>query len=226
MKENTIGILISKKNYSESSLILSFYTKNNGILSFIFKGAKKKKNPFFYLGIYEVSYFRRPESNLGIIHSLDSAVVLSEIYNNPQKLILSFFLVDILKETLKEESQDHELFNFIWKQILQLETETNLLLFPISFLTSYINYLGFSPVLLDEPPKGFELSSGRFTNDLNVYDAKAVQLLHNVFKNMPIESDKETAKKTLIILLDYYKSHIPSFNVKYSLNIIRETLYF
>ncbi|MFY7943298.1 MAG: recombination protein O N-terminal domain-containing protein, partial [Crocinitomicaceae bacterium] len=72
MKQKSIGILITKKNYSESSLILSFYTEESGLTSFIFKGAKKKKLPVFYLGIYEITYFKRPESNLGIIQSIDS----------------------------------------------------------------------------------------------------------------------------------------------------------
>ena len=57
MKNTDLGILIAKKNYSESSLILTFYTELNGLSSFIFKGARKKKLAIFHLGIYELTFF-------------------------------------------------------------------------------------------------------------------------------------------------------------------------
>ena len=163
MKEKTIGILISKKNYSESSVVLSFYTEESGLISFIFKGARKKKIPLFYLGIYEIAYFKRPESNLGIINTIDPAIVLADIYINPQKLILSFFLVDVLKETLKVEQPDKQVFNFIKIQILELEVQEDLIFFPITFLSSLLQNLGFSPIFEDEYPKGFDLKNGNFT---------------------------------------------------------------
>jgi DNA repair protein RecO (recombination protein O) len=225
MKQKTIGILITKKNYSESSLILSFYTRENGLISFIFKGAKKKKIPIFYLGIYEITYFKRPESNLGIIQSIYPAVILTDIFTNPQKLILSFFMVDILKETLKVEHPEPEIFETIKSQILRLETQDNLIYFPINFLTSLIHLLGFSPICDDENPKGFDLKSGRFTREQSDIDIATVQLLFDSFNHLPLNSDRNTAQKSLIVLLDYCKSHLPNFNVEKSLKVIRDTLY-
>ena len=225
MTQTTIGILIDKKNYSESSLILSFYTRESGLNSFIFKGVKKKKIPVFYLGIYEVTFFKRPESNLGIIQSMDSVVVLSDVFTNPQKLILTFFLVDVLKETLKFEQSDNLIFEFIKNQILQLEVQDNLLMFPIYFLTSHIQLLGFSPIIDTINPKGFDLKTSRFTETQTEFDITTVQLLYSAFKQTPFISDKISAHKALLILLDYCKLHLPSFNVDKSLKIIRETLY-
>ena len=43
MKQTDIGILIYRKNYSESSLILTFFTEKGGLTTYIFKGAKKKQ---------------------------------------------------------------------------------------------------------------------------------------------------------------------------------------
>ncbi len=225
MKEKTIGILIAKKNYSESSLILSFYSEKEGLISFIFKGAKKKKIPIFYLGIYEISYFKRPESNLGIINSIDSAVVLADIFTNPQKLILSFFLVEILKETLKVEQPDSQMFEFIKNQILLLEVQDNLIYFPIKFLASYIQKLGFAPIIDEEEPKGFDLKSGRFTKDKTELNFNTIQLLVASFQKQTFDFDKNTAQKALSILLEYCKMHLPNFNVEKSLKVIRETLY-
>ncbi|MBM3185992.1 MAG: DNA repair protein RecO [Bacteroidetes bacterium] len=226
MKQKTLGILITKKNYSESSLILSFYTEDSGLISFIFKGAKKKKLPIFYLGIYEITYIKRPESNLGIVNSLDPAVILNDIFTNPQKLILSFFLADVLKETLKVEHADPRIFDFIKNQIIQLEIQENLIHFPIIFLTKHIQNLGFSPNIDSENPSGFDLKLGRFTKEKTDLETDAVDLLFSAFKHQPpIDSDKNTAQKALLILLDYCHIHLPNFNVEKSLKVIRETLY-
>jgi DNA repair protein RecO (recombination protein O) len=225
MKQKTTGILIRKKNYSESSLILSFYTEESGLMSFIYKGAKKKKVSIFYLGIYEISYFRRPESNLGIIQSIESSIFLSDIFTNPQKMILSFFLVDVLKETLKEEQRDVLIFEFIKSQIFQLEIQNDLLLFPIQFLASFIKHLGFLPLLEVNIPKGFDLISSQFTENSNQYDESSVQLIHSVFLSRNIKADKKTAQKALLILLDYCKIHFPNFNNDNSFKIIKDTLY-
>lgn len=225
MKQKTVGILITKKNYSESSLILSFYTEDSGLISFIFKGAKKKKLPIFYLGIYEITYFKRPESSLGIVNSIDPAVILNDIFTNPQKLILSFFIVDLLKETLKVEQPDPLIFDFIKNQIIQLEVQENLIHFPINFLTNHIQNLGFSPNINVENPLGFDLKLGRFTKEQTDLETDAVQLLYLAFKNRAINSNKFTAQKALLILLEYCKLHLPNFNVNKTLNVIRETLY-
>jgi len=226
MKQKTVGILITKKNYSESSLILSFYTEDSGLISFIFKGAKKKKLPIFYLGIYEITFFKRPESNLGIVNSLDPAVILNDIFTNPQKLILSFFIVDLLKETLKAEQPDPRIFDFIKNQIIQLEVQENLIHFPINFLTNHIQNLGFSPNINVENPLGFDLKLGRFTKEQTDLETDVVQLLYLAFKNQfQTILDKNTAQKALLILLNYCQIHLPNFNVEKSLKVIRETLY-
>lgn len=225
MKNKDVGILIHKKNYSESSLILTFYTEGNGLISFIFKGAKKKKLAIFHLGIYELTYFKRPESNLGIIQSLEAGVPLTELFSNPQKIIIGFFMVDVLGQTLKTEHSDPELFHFIKNNILELEVQSDLLSFPLAFLGNYIRKLGFSPLSEVENPKGFDLNSGRFTSEETGMIPTVVKQLDLLFQGLPIECSKEIAQKALQILLDYYKLHLPHFNAENSLKIIRDTLY-
>lgn len=225
MKTKDVGILIIKKNYSESSLILTFYTEGNGLISFIFKGAKKKKLAIFHLGIYEISYFKRPESNLGIIQNLEAVVPLTDLFSNPQKIIIGFFIVDVLSQTLKTEHSDPDLFHFIKQVILELEAQNELLLFPLDFLGNYIQKLGFLPLSEIENPLGFDIHSGRFTSHDTGFEPAVVSTLNQLFQGGMIDCNRETAKKALQVLLDYYKSHLPLFNAQNSLNVIRDTLY-
>lgn len=225
MKEKIIGILITKKNYSESSLILSFYSSEYGLITLIFKGAKKKKHPIFYLGIYEITFFKRPDSNLGIIQAIDPAVVLTDIFTNPQKVILSFFLVDVLKETLKAEQPDSKMFQFIKNQILEMEVQGNLIHFPVNFLTLLIKNLGFSPIIDADHPTSFDIRSGRFSREYSEIETDVVMLLYSTFKDIQLSFDLTVYKKALVVLLDYCKIHLPNFNVDKSLKIIKDTLY-
>lgn len=225
MKDKTQGILVGKKNYSESSLILSFYTKNQGLVSFIFKGAKKKQAAIFYLEIYELSYFLRPESNLGIIQTMNKVVVLTEIFLNPRKLIMSFFLTDILRKSLKEEQPDSAIYEFLKNQILVLESQENLLFFPLVFLLNYIKLLGFSPIVDSTQSSDFDSKLSRVTLSQSENDEKAVKLMRDLLNQKTVEIDQKTTQNALILLLDYYKKHLPNFNIDSSLQIIRETLY-
>ena len=230
MKNKDIGILIGKKNYSESSLILTFYTELNGLSSFIFKGARKKKLAIFHLGIYELTFFKRAESELGIINALDVAFPLSDIYTNPQKTILCFFIADVLKQTLKVEGGDALVFNFLREKICLLEVQSDLYTFPLEFLTGLIANLGYLPHFEEDNAPYFDLQKGVFTAVESPYsylvEEQTAQQLKTYFEGNYLQSfEKETTKKSLQLMIDYYRIHIPNFRIEVSLGIIKDTLY-
>jgi DNA repair protein RecO (recombination protein O) len=230
VKNKDIGILIGKKNYSESSLILTFYTELNGLSSFIFKGARKKKLAIFHLGIYELTFFKRAESELGIINALDVAFPLSDIYTNPQKTILCFFIADVLKQTLKVEGGDALVFNFIREKICLLEVQSDLYTFPLEFLTGLIANLGYLPHFEEDNAPYFDLQKGVFTAVESPYsylvEEQTAQQLKTYFEGNYLQSfEKETTKKSLQLMIDYYRIHVPNFRIEVSLGIIKDTLY-
>ena len=230
MKNKDIGILIGKKNYSESSLILTFYTELNGLSSFIFKGARKKKLAIFHLGIYELTFFKRAESELGIINALDVAFPLSDIYTNPQKTILCFFIADVLKQTLKVEGGDALVFNFIREKICLLEVQSDLYTFPLEFLTGLIANLGYLPHFEEDNAPYFDLQKGVFTAVESPFsyfvEEQTAQQLKTYFEGNYLQSfEKETTKKSLQLMIDYYRIHIPNFRIDVSLGILKDTLY-
>ena len=230
MKNKDIGILIGKKNYSESSLILTFYTELNGLSSFIFKGARKKKLAIFHLGIYELTFFKRAESELGIINALDVAFPLSDIYTNPQKTILCFFIADVLKQTLKVEGGDALVFNFLREKICLLEVQSDLYTFPLEFLTGLIANLGYLPHFEEDNAPYFDLQKGVFTAVESPYsylvEEQTAQQLKTYFEGNYLQSfEKETTKKSLQLMIDYYRIHVPNFRIEVSLGIIKDTLY-
>lgn len=231
MKHSDIGILIDKKNYSESSVILHLYTQENGRSPFIFKGAKKKKKPLLPLGIYEITYSKRPDSELGIIQELSRISGINEIYKHPQKSLIAFFIAEILKSSLKPSQQDSHMFQFLREEIIALEVSQYLYTFPLQFLAKFIVKVGYMPQIDLAMGSFFDLQTGSLvqhtsssTQQLSPSQVAQMDYLFNGNSDNFLE-DKLTVRKNLELLIDYCVVHIPGFQVKTTREIIQDILY-
>jgi len=232
LKSKDLGILLDKTAYSESSLVLHFYTLEKGYQSFLFKGALKKRKALNQLGLYELSFFRRPESDLGIINQLDFAWTPQALFERPQKVLLVFFVVDILQQTLRHQGPDPTLFYFVRDQLIALETSVSEKKFPTSFLAQYLMLLGFTPLLETELPEAFDLQKGSFCKMAEVgttaiQDPQMVAFLKSQF--WPNLSDEQYSgakyKDGLRILIEYTQIHLHGFDLQKTLEILHDTLY-
>lgn len=104
MKQTDYGILLNRISYSESSLITTFFTENSGIQKFIFLGGKKKVGNLNPLGIYELTYYKRPDSELGKINQAELVNSMNNIFFNPTKSVIAFFVAEILYQGIKSET--------------------------------------------------------------------------------------------------------------------------
>ena len=230
MKSKELGILIDKHHYSESSSILNFYTLEKGYASFIFKGVKKKGKSLNQLGLYEISYFKRPESDLGIIQAMDYAWTPSRIYTEPQKVMLVFFMADVLKQTIKQQGADTQIFEYVQAQLIDLETRNTDFLFPTQFLSQYMGLLGYAPLFDEDDAHAFDIERGVFTNTPSgskfVQDPVLITFLKAQFLKEPTENyPKEVIRKGLEVLVRYAELHLPNFSLKVTMEVIRDTIY-
>jgi len=212
-------------SYSESSLIVTFYTKGAGIQKYIFQGAKKKNNVIFPLNICEITYYKRPDSELGKLTEAASIFPLTEIISNPYKSSIAFFMVDVLRQTLQTNQAENELFSFIEKQIISLNESKSVSFFPLQFLVQFTEHIGIFPSLEDNPTY-FNLMEGEFhslfnSGEVEIHGESCQQLYQLFLGNNPNPRYK---KELLDILLHYYKIHTPRFDVSNSLEIIEEIL--
>ncbi len=223
MKGSEIGIVLHRTSYSESSLIVTFYTKGAGIQKYIFQGAKKKNNAIFPLNICELTYYKRPDSELGKLTEANSLYPLTHILTNPYKSSIAFFMVDVLKHTLQTNQPEEELFSFLKNEIKALNETDSVAYFPLHFLAKLTEFIGISPSLEDNP-RYFNLIEGEFhsmfkTGEIEIH-GEACQQLYNLFLG---ENPAPAYKRELLnVLLHYYKIHTPRFDVTHSLEIIEE----
>ncbi len=78
----------------------------------------------------------------------------ADIYADVKKSCIAVFLAEILTSVLREESPNHELFDYIEDSIKYLDNcgagSAN---FHIAFLIGLSSYLGFEPGKRDDPDK-------------------------------------------------------------------------
>lgn len=226
MKQTDTGIFLHRTSFSESSLITTFYTKNNGLQKFVFQGAKKKNSNFFPLNICELTYYRRPDSELGKLTASETIDSLSSIVSNPVKGIIAFFIADVVRQSLQTNEKETEVFLFLSDTISELNKTNELTLFPLRFLADFTCQIGIQPSMCDEIPLYFNLTEGEFHSDYRIGEwSEEGEIVKNMYALFNKEEFPVSSKKQVLeILLNYYSVHIPRFDVGKSLEIIREVL--
>lgn len=229
MKEVDEGIIIARSNYSDTSLILTIYLKEHGTKKFIFKGGKKKASAVFPICPVEINYYRRPESDLLSLTSLNSLPNAGEIPFNPYRSVIAYFMADVLRCCLKQEQKDLSTYNYLKDKIRQLNESNNLSLFPVQFLAELTFHLGIDPQL-EENANCLDIEEGVFSksssNGLLVEKGEVVDLLYSLFSGQTeLEVTNMQRKEMLRVLLRYYKYHIPGFDVSRTLDVLTDTLH-
>lgn len=231
MKSVQTGILLKKLNYSETSLILHFYTLEEGFKPFLFQGGKKKKGNILHpLSIVEIESYQRPDSDLGKITSISPQPVLQSIPIHPVKGGLAFFLTELIAQCLKSSDSDQRMFRFLIEEIKWLDDTNEITNYPIWFLLKLADLLGFSPHILEEEPIYFDLEEGEFTR----YKPKGhvfiedetipvlVELLNKQKSEFMMHKIHKITRKQLINnLVDFYKQHISNFKTPKSLEVMQ-----
>lgn len=230
MKQNDKAIFLHRTNYSESSLIITFYCYQNGIQKFIFQGGKKKGTALFPLSLCEITFYKRSDSNLWKLTDTQSYEILQEIPSNPIKSTIAFFMVDVIKQCLQTDQHDSHLYQFLEKCILDLNKQPELSLFATRFLIDFSRHLGIDPQIQLTNMSYFHLQEGEFSSfdrqgEISA-SGPAVILIQKMIRKDSLENCSKSDKiEAFDIMVHYYKFHIPKFDIHQSLEVIKEILY-
>lgn len=230
MKEIGQGILLHKINYSESSLIITFYTREHGVQKFLFQGAKKKAAPLFPLSVCDLTYYKRPDSELGKLTEATPSFDQSHILFDPVRSTIAFFISDVVRNCLKTDQRDDEVYTFLLEQIRKLDSTDEMNLYPTAFMVDFTVHLGIG-LSYDTPSSHYlDLQEGEFTalpekGSLSVR-GPGIELIRSLIDgHVESKTDFSARKQAFDVMLEFYKLHVPRFDVSHSLEIIREVLH-
>lgn len=224
MLHKTKGIVLNYIKYSDTSIIARIYTEAFGLQSYIVNGVRSSKSnnkialfqPLTLLDM--VVYHKNNHGGLQRISEMRCAEPYFAIPFDIHKTSISIFLSEILIKTLKEETSNQELFDFLFHSFHALDkVEKNVLNFHVSFMLRYSFYLGFFPK---------EVKS-IWENSLYKPSAEIIQYIENCMTYTYFESFASTnvnRREALDILIAFYKNQIESFGDLHSIAILREVL--
>ena len=215
MKYKSRAITLNYLKHGESSIIAKIFTEEKGLQSFIVKGvraknAKKKLGLFQPLQLLNINASHFPKKNLQYINEIGLEHNQIDDKIDMKKKFIFIFIAEVVSKVLLETEKDKSLFKFIW----ELKKTINNLKkispnFPLIFLISLSEYLGFSPSKDEVNGEYFNLELGGFANnkqELNYYIEKENSLhLRGLLENKDIDIPYKNRNKILLQLIEYYK---------------------
>jgi len=236
MQVKTSGIVLHSIKHTDSTTIITVYTRQFGRVSYMVHGVNKKKSvcPAAFLqplSLVEINVYHTPGKNLQRLKEIRMEQPLTGIPFNPVKNSLALFLSEILYRTLRQTEPDENLYLFIENSILQLDcSDSGISNFHLIFLHKMTRYLGFEPNRDELTANYFDLMNGVF---LKEKPAHAHFVLPEILADFirALDADYSTMHNLVFTrarradLLEcwvsYYQLHIPDFKGLKSLDILQ-----
>ncbi|MBQ4205692.1 MAG: DNA repair protein RecO [Bacteroidales bacterium] len=237
--DKTRAIVLKAIKYGDNSLIVKLLTEQDGLRSFMVKGAFNKTakiraalfQPLTLLDI--ISADTRGE--LGYLKEVSIEYAYKSIPYEINKNAIVLFLCELLSKSIQDSETDIELFEFIHDALTHLdEAEANYADFPLKFSIELSRHLGFAPNIGDyKPGYVFDLEEGCFrydnANSIYIVDYQLGNLFYqlcktSVFENVSLNLRNAERRQLLDAVIAYYKLHVSGFNEIKSNEILKTVL--
>jgi DNA repair protein RecO (recombination protein O) len=225
------GIIIDRFTYSETSLIVKIFTEAHGVKSYLYLGGRKKKNAAIQpCSIIQFSSYQKNDSQLGKMTDVSNINPFQSIPFHPIKSGLAFFQAELLTYVLHENVSDKPLFDFLFEELLFLDKEKEISMYPIYWLLELAIHLGIQPQKNSEDCTYFDVENGILQTtpptNLSYLTGKEVLLLSR-FLSLPkkslLEQHPSKQERSVIFqqLMHYLSFHIPNLRTLKSISVIQ-----
>ncbi|MCM4166705.1 DNA repair protein RecO [Arenibacter sp. H213] len=236
MQITTKAIVLTSIKYGESSLIVKMYTLSSGMRTYMLKGvlASKKgklKAAYFQpLAQLEVVAVHRDKGTLEHLKEVRLSYHYQSLHTQIAKNALSFFLAEMIANSIHEEESNEALFNFIQASLQWLDSNNEHANFHLYFLLTLSKYLGFYPDVKNTDFPCFDLLEGEFVKvpSLNpILEGRELfyfkSLLGTNFDSLEgIKLGKNDRKNLLKNLVLYYELHLQGFKKPKTIAVLNE----
>ncbi len=240
MLYNTRGIVFQSYKYAESAIIVKMYTEEFGMLSFIVRGVNSKKTTlkkayFQPLTILDLVINYREGKELHNIKEIKVLHAYQDLTNNMVKRSILFFLYEILIKTLREETPNKLVFDWLFHSLTWLDlTEKSVINFHLVFLFQFSRFLGFYPKFSEhDEVYYFDLQEGLFQKNQplhpNFISGEIVKQLVVIGKSTfedshQIKLGNNHRRKMVDVLIQYYQLHMPNMHQIKSLEVLQSIM--
>jgi len=224
---HTSAIVLKSFPYGDTSLIARCFSKDQGKISLIIKGARTKKSSktayFEPLSHIDIIYHHKPNRELQMVSKVSFIDYWSNILSDLRSVTLSVAILELTDKTLSFEDPHPKLFSTL-KNVLQAfnerSSDPNLLFW--FYECALLSRLGFKPNLNNHDFPGISLPNlNDGSNSILILSSLLSERLDNLPRDPITKNERKIISKYLWMLLCYHFEGI--HNVK-SLKVTRNIL--
>ncbi len=223
MKQVYHGFFIHKHPYSDTNLLLSFYTQSHGLQKFVFRDGRKK-TPLLPFGHYEIEATKKNGYDFAFVNNISNHTPFPSSQSHPLKNLIAFFICDVVYQSTPASHADVFTYETLCRTADNLNETSNLFEFPLRFLNQWILTLGICPQPIDSPC-AFDIENGLFTKEntgVSLLNLDVITWNHSLLDNGSV--DKTGVKPAINLIVKYIRFHIPHFKIEKTLYILQQTL--
>ena len=236
MQVTTKAVVLTSIKYGDTSLIVKIFTASDGLKTYLLKGILSSKKGKLRTALFQpltqleiVANHR----NKGTLESIREAKVnyhYQTLHTQITKNAMTLFLAEMLSNSIHEEEQNLELFNFLEASLQWLDINEDISNFHLYFLLLLTKYLGFYPDVNNITAPCFDLLEGAFISTPSLNPIIVEQNLFYFKQFLGIHFDaidsvkmrKANRQELLKSLVLYFELHLQGFRKPKSLAILNE----
>ncbi len=221
MIHKTRGVVFRFTRFQETSIIVTIFTEQFGLQSYIVNGVRSKsaRNKIALyqpLTLLNLIVYHRENANIERIKEVSCFHPFRTLTSDIRKSTLAIFINELLNKTVKEESHAAEVFQFICDSLIALDTlDTRYENFHLVFMLKLSRYIGFGATQVNE------LVGGRVAGSDD--ESVLLQLLAADY-HTPLKISNAQRRSILDLLVKFYQEHVEQLGEIRSLPVLREVL--
>ncbi len=147
--EKSDAIVIRMVEFSETSLIVTLYTRDFGRVSAIAKGARRPKGPFEgaidLLAICHIEIIRKASDALDLLTEVKLARRFRAAQKSLDRLYCGYYIAELLRRWTDDGEPHPELYELAIATIQQIDSDADHLMATVHFEVRGLRMLGHAP---------------------------------------------------------------------------------
>ncbi len=187
MLETTEAIVLNSRKYSETSKIVTVFSRKSGKINLIVKGAAKAKSKFGAslepLNYISITYYKKPTGQLQLLSDAEIIVNFWNIRSSLEQLTFAFTIIETINKILEEYYVNENIFINAVSSLVAINDglKSSFIAF-LKFLIIFVANLGFEINFVLDNQEILDLKKQDFIINLDLENGQ-FYLTNNIFKN-------------------------------------------
>lgn len=143
------ALVLNKRDFRETSIIVDFYTKEFGKVSGLLKGIRSEPEKFASnlepFSLNEIIFYRKTHSNLHLVTQADKLDNFTPVRSSIERTTQAGFMMELINSIMQAEDKNEEIFELAMISLKELETNYNPAKISTIFKIKMLNLSGFKP---------------------------------------------------------------------------------